>query len=312
MFPRWIFVCSAGLLAATGCIPADNTGGGGGIGSFTRGFVFVKSDRNVYLADSSNYRATPIQLTTDGNDRHPSLSRDGRQVVYVHAGNELDMVAAATGVPPVPFYTARAGQTNLRTPVFSLDRSFVVFAYDRAGTSYLGRVNVDGSAFRELTDGRASYASPSFYPTGGSVLAIAGSSSSDFRQLASVDVLTGTGTLVAANLGFQACTVVNRAAISPDGTRAAFDGRLVSGGFCSGLTRIFVMDLSSQNATQLTDYPSEPTAVDSFPTWVGTNQVGFSSSVGGADQIYVLPSNAIMTSGGLTVPSGSEPYFGPN
>src|SRR5260370_39016776 len=99
MFPRWILVCAAGLLGATGCIPADNTGGGGGIGSFTRGFVFGKSDRNVYLSDSSNYRATPIQLTTDGGNRHPSLSRDGRQVVYVHGSNELDMGAAATGGP---------------------------------------------------------------------------------------------------------------------------------------------------------------------------------------------------------------------
>lgn len=308
MFPRWIFVCSVGLLAATGCIPADDTGGGGGIGSFTRGFVFVKSDRNVYLADSSNYRATPIQLTTDGGNRHPSLSRDGRQVVYVHGGNELDVVRAASGVSPTSIYVASGGRTNLRTPVFSPDGNFVVFAYDLAGTSVLGRVNVDGSGLRDLTSG---VASPSFYPTGGSVLAIAGPSSAQFSQLVRVDVLTGSPTNVAGSLG-QACTVVNRAVISPDGTRAAFDGRLFSGGFCSGPTRIFVMDLGNRSVNQLTDYPGDPTAADGFPTWVGTDQVGFSSSVGGADQIYVLRANAIMTSGGLVIPSASEPYYGPN
>jgi len=310
MFPRWIFVCSAGLLAATGCIPADNTGGGGGIGSFTRGFVFVKSDRNVYLADSSNYRATPIQLTTDGNDRHPSLSRDGRQVVYVHAGNELDVVRAASGISPTSIYVANGGRTNLRTPVFSPDGTFVVFAYDLSGTSVIGRVNVDGNGFRDLT---SQAASPSFYPTGGSVLAIAGTSSLQFRQLVRIDVLTGSPTNVAGSLGLQACAVVNRAVISPDGTRAAFDGRLFSGGSCSGPSRIFVMNLGNpQSVNQLTDYPAEATAADGFPTWVGTDQVGFSSSVGGADQIYVLGANAILSSGTLVIPSASEPYYGPN
>jgi TolB protein len=311
MIGRWALVCAV-VWVVTGCVPADDAGGGGGVGSFSRGFVFVKSDRNVYLADSSNYRATPIQLTTDGSNRHPSLSRDGRQVVYVHAGNELDIVRAASGVSPTPIYSATGGRTNFKTPVFSSDQTFVVFAYDLAGTSYVGRVNVDGSGFTDLTSPPLFYGSPSFYPTGSSVLAVAGQSSSEFRQLVRVDVLNRTTTAVAGNLGSRACAVANRAVISPDGSRVAFDGRLFLGGFCGSATRIFVMNVASGNVTQLTDYPADPGANDGFPTWVGNDQIGFSSNAGGADQIYVLQASASMSSGRLQVPSGTEPYYGPN
>lgn len=308
-----MLACAAGAMAAMGCVPAD-TGGGGGVGSFSRGFVLIRGDRNVYLADSSNF-SDLIQITTSGSNRHPSLSRDGRQIVFVHSGNELDLVRATSGAVATTLYPARSGQSNLRTPVFSPDSSFVVFAYDRSGTSYLARINVDGSrsSFRELTSAPISYGAPSFYSDGSSVLAIAGSSSSDYRQLVRVDVNTGTATNVASNLGTQACSIANRAAISPDGTRAALDGRLFSAGSCSGAVRIFVMTLlGTQTLSQLTSYPAEPSANDGFPTWVGADQVGFSSSVGGADNVYILPASGSMISGGLRVPSAIEPYYGPN
>ena len=93
MFPKALVA----VLFGFGCIPADQ-GGGGGLGAFTRGFAFVRSG-NIFLADQSNYSATPIQLTTNGGNRHPSLSADGRRVVFVHATNEIDIVSASTGSP---------------------------------------------------------------------------------------------------------------------------------------------------------------------------------------------------------------------
>ena len=70
-----------------------------------------------------------------------------------------------------------------------------------------------------------------------------------------------------------------------------------------------VLNLSSGTTTQLTDHVGE-TAVDSFPTWVSATQIGFSSNAGGSDQVYVLPSNAVKTSGGFTLASAKEPWFG--
>ena len=94
-----------------------------------------------------------------------------------------------------------------------------------------------------------------------------------------------------------------------------FAALLITGGKLGdlyGRRRIFVIGLSSQTVTRLTDYPADPTANDSFPTWVGSTQVGFSSDTGGNDQVYELASTAMMSSGGLVLPSAIEPWFGPN
>ena len=44
--------CAVLTFTLTGCVPGD-TGGGGGLGGFTRGFAFVR-DRDIYVADDSN------------------------------------------------------------------------------------------------------------------------------------------------------------------------------------------------------------------------------------------------------------------
>jgi Tol biopolymer transport system component len=304
-----LLVSSCAALVAieiAGCVPGDS-GGGGGLGSFSRGFAFVR-ERNVYVADNSDY-AHPLQLTTNGNTQQPSLSPDGRQVVFVQGGNELDVVAASNGASPRRVLFASGGRANFRTPVISPDGNSIVFSYDRNSVSYLGRVGMDGTGFQELTSGQ-SYIGPSFYPDGASVLAAAGSSFSAFNQLVRVNLNTRSVTVVAGTLGSEACSVVNRVAVSPDGSRATFDARISS---CSGPVRIFVVDLSNGRVNpRLTNYPADPNADDGFPTWVGADQVGFSSSVGGAEQVYVLPAASTLSSGRLTLPSASEPYYGPN
>jgi hypothetical protein len=92
----------------------------------------------------------------------------------------------------------------------------------------------------------------------------------------------------------------------------AFDAQTLSGGNCIGPIRTFVMDLFSRAVNRLTNYPADQSANDGFPTWVGNDQVGFSSNVGGADQVYVIPANADRSSGSLKVPTASQPYYGPN
>ncbi len=301
------FCVAIGLM---GCVPGDS-GGGGGLGSFSRGFAFVR-DRDIYVADNSDYNH-PLQLTTSGDDGHPSLSRDGRRVVFVHGGNELDVVTASNGASPSRVLPASNGQANFRTPVFSPDGSTIVFAYDRNSVAHLGRVNVDGTGFQELTGNQSFLGGPSFYPDGASVLAIAGSTPSLYNQLVRVNVSTGAVTPVANSLGSEACSIANRVAVSPDGSRATFDARILSGGACVGAVHIFVLNLSSGTVNpRLTNYVAEPNADDGFPTWVGSDQVGFSSNVGGPDNVYVLPANAMMTSGGFKLQSASEPYYGPN
>src|ERR1700737_2610133 len=230
------------VVCAVGCIPADQ-GGGGGLGAFTRGFAFVRSG-NIFLADQSNYSATPIQLTTNGGNRHPSLSADGRRVVFIHATNEIDMVSASTGATATIVYSAATGQSNLRTPVFSPDGQSIVFAYDFGSVSVLGRVNADGSGFQEISLAPLSVAAPSFYSNGESVLVIQGPARSAYDQLTKINLTTRTPTNVAGSLGTSACRIVNRAVLSPDNTQVGFDARTGAGTSCGGSPRIFVMNLS--------------------------------------------------------------------
>jgi len=294
-------------IAFAGCVPGDS-GGGGGLGSFTRGFAFVR-DRNIYVADNSNYQ-NPIQLTTSGDDQYPSLSRD-RRVVFVRGGNQLWVVPASNSPSPAQVQEGSGG-SNFRTPVYSPDGNSIVYAFNLNGVSQLGKVNVDGTGFRQLTS-QFYYAGSSYFSSGSGVLAARGTSPSMYNQIVQVPVNGGNDSLIAGSLGSEACSIMNRIALSPDGTKAAFDARIFSSsGICSGPVRIFVRDMLSGAVSKVTDYPADPSANDGFPTWVGNDQVGFSSNVGGADQIYVLPANAPPTSGGLRVPTASQPYYGPN
>jgi Tol biopolymer transport system component len=209
---------------------------------------------------------------------------------------------------PSVVLTSTTTEKNFRTPVFSPDGTKIVFAYDSGTSSSLGVVNSDGSGFTKVIGGGAlSYASPSFYPDGLSVLAIAGNSTTNYDQLEKVTLATGAAVNVTNNLGLEATAVVNRAVVSPNGNKAVFDGRIAS-----GASRVFVIDLASKAVTQVTDYPSDPSSNDTFPMWVGNDKVGFSSDVGGSDGVYALPATATKTSGGIQFSNGVEAWFGPN
>lgn len=308
-------VLAAGL-AACEPIDIDDGGGGGGGGNvlFTKGFVFVREDRNVYVVDDKGDANSPKRLTTGGGASNPAVARSGRSVVYVQqtgSGFELRTVATTgTGQPSTVLAsgTGCGGCTNFRYPTFNPTGTVIVFAFNNgAGNFALGKVNADGSGFQALTNQPStSFGAPSFFPDGQSVLAPSGSTSNQLSQLSRVS-LTGTVTSVASNLGNEVLWVLNRAVVSPSGQQFALDGRLSSGG-----SRIFVGSLSPYNApTRVTEHPGEAGAQDTFPSWMGTTQVGFLSTAGGGQNIYSVTLPTTTLGGGtLLIPSAGEPDYG--
>lgn len=297
------------LLGGGGGGTGGGAGGGGGGGGldFKTGFTFVrKDDRNVYVADESDYSTVAV-LTQSANVRTPSLSKDGTRVVFVRGSGtsaEIATVPSAGGtISTVLASTAQA--SNFKTPVFSPDGTRIAFSFDEGTATSIGLVNADGTNFAKLIGGSAlAYASPSWAPDGASIVAAAGNVGLSLTQLERIDVATGTPTNITNTLGNEAQGITGRLVVDPGGTKALFDGRV-----SSGVTRLFVIDLSSATVTKVNDYPADPTANDSFPCWVDLNTIAFSSDSGGNDSVY---SKAADGSGGVTllVPKAIEPWFG--
>lgn len=311
---RNLFLAVAVVVATTlACEPPEGSGGGGGAGfgvsNFTQGFVFVRADdKNIYASDSSSGFAEVARLTRNGDNRHPSLSPNGQQVVFVHGGLGTSslMVAPLSGGEPRTLLASDETTGRFHNPVFSPDGQRVAFTFERGGSSLLGVINADGSGFEQISAGTLSHASPSFYPDGLHVLVAAGSPGLGYNQLERVNLDTREAVSVLSGLGNEAVRIRNRVVISKGGTHAAFDGEL-----SSGVTRIFAVALDSGAVTRLTDYPADPNANDSFPTWSGASEVAFSSDTGGNDQVYTVSSNAVRQPGTLRLPSAIEPWFGP-
>ncbi|MDC0711595.1 hypothetical protein POL68_24205 [Stigmatella sp. ncwal1] len=303
-------------LGLTACEPIDIDGGGGGGGGsvlFTRGFVFVREDRNLYVVDDRGDPNDPQRLTVGGGVSFPSVDRSGRIAVFVQEtsgfNSEIRTVpTAGTGSPSTVIASRDAACptcTQFRHPTFSPDGRVIVFSFnDGSGALSLGRVNADGSGFQELTPNTStSFGAPSFFPDGLSVLVPAGLNSGFLNQLKRVTLSNGAIANVADNLNNE---VVNRAVVSPDGTQVALDGGPISG------SRIFTASLrpSFGTLTRLTDHPGEPRAQDTFPSWMSNTQVGFLSNAGNTQSIYRITVGAVTGSGTLLVPSAFEPSYG--
>jgi TolB protein len=316
----WRIVGALVLVAGLGaCEPIDDDGGGGGGGGnvlFTKGFAFVREDRNIYVVDDAGDANSPKRLTVGGGASYPTVSRNGRSVVYVQqtaTGFELRSVPTDASAQPSTLFasggTACPSCTSFRFPAISPNGNVIVFAFTRgSGLFTLGKVNADGSGFQEITPGATlSYGAPSFFPDGQSVLAPAGNNSTQLTQLERVSV-TGGSFPITNNLGSEPRTVVNRAVVSPDGTQVALDGRL-----SSGVSRIFVAPLTPSFGplVRVTDHPGEQDrAQDTFPNWVNANQVGFQSNAGGAQGVYRISLSSAVGAGTLLIPSALEPAYG--
>ncbi|AKF79176.1 hypothetical protein MFUL124B02_01655 [Myxococcus fulvus 124B02] len=314
-------VLAVGLLG--GCEALDDAGGGGGIGDvdFRRGFAFVREDdRNVYVVDDAGDPNSPQRLTSAGGAYWPSVSRDGRSVVFVtratNGATALQTVPTTGGTVATLFGAndpaCARGCSNFRTPTFSPDGRSVVFVFSPGNSSLtsLGRVNTDGSGFQELTPNTTiAYGAPSFVPNGSALVAPAGSGLQQLNQVAYVP-LTGGSIIYTSSLG-DVVAVANRVVVSPDGTQVALDGR---GG--SGSVRTYVTSLSNGRLGALrrvTSYGGA-SAQETWPMWTGASQVGFlfADSAGSDPGIYratvaAAPSNSVT----LAVPSAAEPSYGP-
>ncbi|MCY1032982.1 hypothetical protein OV207_16035 [Corallococcus sp. BB11-1] len=316
---RWFgAVVAVGLLGA--CEPFEDGGGGGTIGevTFDRGFAFVRGDRNIYVVDDDGDPNSPQRLTTSGNAFTPSISNDGRSIVFVQrVGNTTSLQTVPTTGGPVATLlssndVACGTCTNFRGPTFSPDGRTIVFAFDRGSgaVSSLARIAVNGSGFTELTPGTTiSHGSPSFLPSGTTVVAPAGSSAFQYNQLAFVPVNGGSPSYV-SSLGNEVLTIVNRAVVSPDGRQVALDARL-----SSGSTRIFVGNVTSTGLSgalrRLTDYTAS-TVQESFPSWTSSTELGFLFNDSGGDpSIYRAPVSSTASSVSLAVPAANEPFYGP-
>ena len=304
---------SLGLLVAlllSGCELFGGGGGGGGTGGgggstflFDKGFTFTRrDDRNVYVVDDADVQTTSA-LTQSGNVRTPSFSKDGRSIVFVRGtstDSEIAIVPAAGGIVKTVVSTS-AQQRNFKTPVFSPDGTQVAFSFEGGASTAIGLINVDGTNARVLATGGLAQASPAFTPDGTAVIVAAGSPGLGYTQIERVTLATNTVTNVTNTLG-DAQSIANRLVISPDGTKAAYDG-LVS----SGASRIFVIDLSTKAVTM--PWAGEASANDTFPCWLSDTAVAFSSDSGGNDSIYKanLPTS---TGVSLLVPKAIEPWYG--
>lgn len=292
------------LLGGGGGGTGGGAGGGNGV-TFTTGFTYVrKDDRNVYVADESDYQTTAV-LSQSGGVRTPSLSKDAKRIVFVRGGaTELAIVPSAGGTVSAVL-KAQGTQKNFRTPVFSPDGNTIAFAYDDGTVSAIGLVNADGTNFRRLIGGSSlAYASPSFTPDGAEVLAAAGSPGLSYTQLERVNVATAMPVNVTNTLGNEALGIAGRVVVSPDGTKAVFDGRV-----SSGVTRIFVIDLATKVVTKVNDYMGEPGTNDSFPCWKSASLLAYSSDSGGNDNVYEIAVTG--TGRKLLLPKAIEPWFGP-
>jgi TolB protein len=296
-------------LQLVGC--SADLGGGGGIPTFRSGFVYVRrDDRNVYLADDSA-PSIPIAVTIGGGNRMPALSRDASKIVFVHgsgANAEIDIISvnAASGIPPTTLVASDATHSNFRNPVFSPDGSYIVFAYDSSGSSVLGRVSANGGSIRPIIGGPSrSYTSPSFFPSGTQLLAASGMTAGNFDALEQIS-LAGSASML-TRLPSGTSGLANRAQISPDGNQVALD--VLSA--VNGASWLYGYDLVMGSFHRLVFYPAAPSANETFPTWVGISQVGYSSDFGGNDSVYVVASSSVDGSGALKVPSAIEPFYAP-
>nr|WP_063747602.1 PD40 domain-containing protein [Corallococcus macrosporus] len=307
-------VLAVGMLG--GCEPLDD-GGGGTIGDveFTRGFAFVREDdRNVYVVDDDGDANSPQRLTSVGGAYWPSVSRDGRGVVFVQrsGGATSLLTVPTTGGTPATLFRSNdpacaRGCANFRTPTFSPDGRSVVFVFSPANSSQtaLARINTDGSGFQDLTPNNViAYGAPSFVPNGSAVVAGAGSGLNQLDQIAYVPLNGGTITYSSLSAGVQ--FVENRVAVSPNGSQVAVDGRLSSGG-----TRVFVAPLSGSNVGGLQRVTSSGAgSEESWPSWTGASQLGFLITSGGGDPA-IYRANLGTGSVSLAVPSATEPSYGP-
>ncbi|MGI5860967.1 MAG: TolB family protein [Myxococcales bacterium] len=288
------------LVAAVGCGELDLGGPGDGQSvKFSSGYAFVR-DGEIYVADKSDYQAAK-RLTDSGANSQPAVSVDGRVIVFVHT--DADGLTSLRRVSPaggdeseiVPASSDRQVAHPALSPTGNLV-AFISKFFD--GTASLTTVDIDG-ANEQLVASSSRDASPSFYPDGGSVLVLSGADALTHDEMVKVEL--SAGVRVSKVAGWS--DLGERAVLSPDGSRIAFEMRV------DGAKRIFVINESGDPSSlvQVTNTDGN----DAFPTWIGNDRIGFASDAGGAWNVYEIDvSVGLSGSAYLTVPAAGECSFG--
>jgi len=199
------------------------------------------------------------------------------------------------------------GVKAFKNPVYSPDGGQLAFSYEIGNASGIGLIDVDGKSLVTLAGGAQSslaYSMPSFSADGRFVIAAAGAPGLGPTQIERIAVPSGQVVSLANTLGNEALDIANRLALSPDGKKVVFDARV-----STGATRVFVLELESRAVTKVNDYLGEPGTNDTFPCWLDSLHVAYSSDSGGNDNVYQVG----LTGEGrrLLVPKAIEPFFGP-
>lgn len=292
-------VCTAVALAAVGCGDFDTGGGGEGANvNFSSGYAFAR-DGDIYVADKADYQANK-RLTSRGADSAPSLSRDGRVVVFVRTDPASGMTSLrkiATSGSGDAEVVAGSSDRVLSQPAVSRDGSRVAFVSTRvgSGSAVATVISIDGSGEAPVP-GSARDGSPSFFADGKYLLLLTGPNTLSHDELVKVEISAGVRTRVVGTTGLG-----RSAQVSPDGTRVAFEKRKGD-----GRMGIFVADVAGGSPQQLADTGGN----DLAPTFVTLGRVGFTSDVGGLTNVYESDVGSSTDAYRLTVGAAEQCSYG--
>jgi hypothetical protein len=130
--------------------------------------AYINGTGEVVVADSDGFNAAPIAA---GPASQPTFSLDGNRVAYVK-GNDIDSSLSNTGGFELPLTTP--GTVNA-DPAYSPNGAKIAFASNVGGSGYdIWTMNPDGSGKQQITSAAGDERSPTWSPTGATIVYSAG------------------------------------------------------------------------------------------------------------------------------------------
>jgi Tol biopolymer transport system component/DNA-binding winged helix-turn-helix (wHTH) protein len=207
----------------------------------------------LVVVDVETKEVTGI-ASTDGKDRRPSWSKDGRSLVIdsERDGNaEIYLVSVAPlSGPPAQARRLTDATAADKDPVWSPDGAHIAFASNRDGRYELYVMRSDGSQLERLTRNDDNDERPSWSPDGKKLAFMREHAS--VHDIYTIDLATRREQLLTPEPGSD-----SEPAWSPDGTRIAFNSAR------SGNFEIYVMSADGSHQVDLTNNAAR----DTYPAW---------------------------------------------
>jgi Tol biopolymer transport system component/DNA-binding winged helix-turn-helix (wHTH) protein len=207
----------------------------------------------LVVVDVATKEATEV-VSTDGKDRRPSWSSDGRSLV-IDSGRDgnaeiyLVSVAPPSGPPDQARRLTDATAAD-KDPAWSPDGAHIAFASNRDGKYELYVMRSDGSQLERLTRNDDNDERPSWSPDGKRLAFMREHAS--VHDIYTIDLATRREQLLTPEPGSD-----SEPAWSPDGTRIAFNSAR------SGNFEIYVMHADGSHQVDITGNPAR----DTYPAW---------------------------------------------